>query len=228
VVTHWYLEAPKTLEEWDALQDGPDLLDKKGRSHAERLELTRELSRRITAMIRDQIPNMNPQPLRDFANPPPGLSESQREHLLRNAHDLVHEAKDVTTLRSRRADSLGPATDRALDRPGDPAEGTVPPAVMTEAKAPGTAGAPISALLAKTVSLLGPATRQIEIVKFLAGRMGQRILLREITKKLCRVEEPTGARVSNMRRQCERTRKALDLKGCPLRLIIRENSVWLE
>jgi hypothetical protein len=228
VATHWYLEAPQTLAEWDALQNGPDLLDENGRSRAERLKLITELSTRITGILRDQIPSINPQPLRDFANPPPGLSQAQRGHLLQDAHDLVREAKIVTILRSRRADALERAPDRALDRPEDPAEGTVPPAVTTEAKAPGTAGAPISQLLAVTVGLLGRATWQIEIVRFLAGRMSQRIALRAVAHELYNSKEPTRARVDTVRRQCERTRKALDLKGCPLRMVIHENSVWLE
>jgi hypothetical protein len=245
VLTDWYLVAPQTREEWDALRGckrprspggrargsrrtAAGSVTSSGRSRAERLERIRELSRRITAMIRDQIPNMDPQPLRDFANPPPGLSESQRGHLLQDVHDLVCEAKDVTILRSLRADRLGPATDRALDRPGDPAEGTVPPALTTEAKAPGTAGAPIPEPLAETVRLLGRGPWRIKLVEFLAGRMGQRIPLREITQVLCRVKEPTRERVRNMRKLCERTRNTLNDKACPLRLSIQENSVWLE
>jgi hypothetical protein len=88
----------------------------------------------------------------------------------------------------------------------------------------------ISELLAKTVRLLGRrATWKIEIVRFLAERMGQRITLRAVAQEVYHRKEPmTRNKVNSVRRQCERTRKALDLKGCPLRLVIRDESVWLE
>jgi hypothetical protein len=208
-ITSWQKEVPKTFAEWDMLRNHPDVLDQDGRSGGERWEFLRELSVSLAAMLVDRIPGLPLQVLFDFANPAPDLSQAGRQHLFRSALALVSMARLVTMFRNGCVDAVLPIFDVTLDPPG-------------------TAGAPISAPLAKTVRLLERAPRQIEIVKFLAGRMGQRIPLREITQKLCRANEPTRERVRTMRKQCERTRNALNDKVCPLRLFIQENSVWLE
>jgi hypothetical protein len=208
-ITSWQKEVPKTFAEWDMLRNHPDILDQDGRSGGERWEFLRELSVSLAAMLVDRIPGLPLQVLFDFANPAPDLSQAGRQHLFRSALVLVRTARRVTMFRNGCVDAVLPIFDLTLD----PLGGT--PAV-------------ISKLRAETVRLLGRASCGIKIVEFLAGRMGQRIPLREITQVLRRVEEPTRERVRNMRKQCERTRKALDQKGAPLRVIIQANDVWLE
>jgi hypothetical protein len=219
-LTSWYSEAPETLAEWDALLDEPHLPDpdQEGRSRAERWELTQELSIRVAALIMDQFPDLDPQALRDFANPPPDLSQGWRQNLLRSAHDLAKTAKIRTILWRRRANVL------------EPAEGTTPGAdrLAIEAKTHDPVRARSGELLARTVCLLGRAKWKIELVEFLARRMGGRTALHTVALELYNSKKPTNDRVDNVRRQCERTRRALDLKGCPLRLVIHDKSVWLE
>jgi hypothetical protein len=90
--------------------------------------------------------------------------------------------------------------------------------IPTEPEA--AANAPIT----ETIAHLKGTTRQPEILRYLWERPSRHAELSEIATDVYRYQQAT----LNVRRQCERIRENLEARGCPLRLRIVANAVFLD
>ena len=79
----------------------------------------------------------------------------------------------------------------------------------------------------ETITMLGRATGQIELIRFLAARDKRQAHLETINKDLRKHQCSKKEDLRNTRRLAERARQALEEKNCPLRLYISGNVVRL-
>jgi hypothetical protein len=130
---------------------------------------------------------------------------------------LVMEAVDFEAIDDGDVDEVPDAATPSVgeDRP------TIGP-IPTGSKTP-TSDDPLS----RTITTLGKAKKMIDLIRFLAGREARKAELATIITKFYGRSTANKRNLRTPRRLAERTRRALEEKGCPLRLDISDNVVRL-
>ncbi len=161
---------------------------------------------------------------------PPDLIEAYKSSM----------ARWVASQADQPAGTTNPPTAASTPRlgpqapPDTEAAGPTPPVGNQPSKAPGAAADPEGATepsdpLAETISKLKGCGRQVEIVRYLGGRLHDGFIpLEQVAIEVFKVREASlRSCEKTVRRQVERTRDNLVKKACPLRLDISANTLRL-